>query len=261
MGTAGNPELQLGRRAQGLFATDERSRPHSSATEFHCTAFGKFHNVSVNPTEQFLRCLPEYLERAPLSPMATIVSATVLETAAGPSLTTLERMYSKVVSGRRVTNFLKASTKNGAQSAVEIPSICPAAVFLHFGVNTTISRFELEMQARNEATFSNPDESGWCPARERIDPDCDLPLEHSRKTGLPVHRLTEILQNLGFDVAVSHDAGRFVCNWVYYHSLRLAERTGNNALFVHVPPSSCQSIDCQLSFFRALVNTVAGFRE
>lgn len=43
------------------------------------------------------------------------------------------------------------------------------------------------------------------------------------------------LAKMGYKVMTSDDAGQFVCNYVYYHSLRFAEQNGTLSLFVHVP--------------------------
>ena len=67
----------------------------------------------------------------------------------------------------------------------------------------------------------------------------------------------ELLAKKGFNVAVSNDAGRFVCNYVYYHSLHHSAANGTQCIFVHVPPFD--KIDCeqQLEFIATLLETLA----
>lgn len=71
-------------------------------------------------------------------------------------------------------------------------------------------------------------------------------------------RIVEFLKK-GYDVDISYNAGRFVCNYVYYHSLRFAEKKGQKSLFVHVPLFSVIDEDTQLQFvaslFEAFVST------
>ncbi|KAE8776912.1 hypothetical protein D1007_50407 [Hordeum vulgare] len=65
--------------------------------------------------------------------------------------------------------------------------------------------------------------------------DASVNFPWSTQTTLPVKELTKSLRKTGYDVMPSDDAGRFVCNYVYYHSLRFAEQHGIKSLFVHVP--------------------------
>jgi pyroglutamyl-peptidase len=246
-------------------------------TEFHCTAFGKFHGVSVNPTELIIRSLPEHLAAAPLPACATIASATVMEVAAKSSRTLLERMHGKVAplppprktpqslsfqhSSHMSTVATPASPVDAMAAVTASKAVAERAahrvVFVHFGVNVGVKRFELETQGFNEATFSCPDEAGWAPVKAAIDPDASLPLAHARRTKLPLQLLTNTLQGHGFDVGVSADAGRFVCNWVYYNSLRLSETNGSLALFVHVPDVTTVPLQRQLEFCSALLTAIA----
>jgi pyroglutamyl-peptidase len=238
MGTVAADVLLLD-RAAGVAVGDDRAdtKRQAQVTEFHCTAFGKFHNVAVNPTELLFRSLPAHLAASPLPPYATVASATVLETAAVATRAVLERMHAKVA---------PLPGRDAAQR--------PRVVFVHFGVNVGVKRFELELQGYNEATFSCPDEAGWAPVKRPIDPGA--PMAHVRRSKLPVQHLAGVLVDAGFDVGVSSDAGRFVCNWVYYNSLRCAARNGSLALFVHVPAAETVPMERQLQFFSALLAAI-----
>uniref|UniRef100_A0A453AYP9 Pyrrolidone-carboxylate peptidase n=1 Tax=Aegilops tauschii subsp. strangulata TaxID=200361 RepID=A0A453AYP9_AEGTS len=127
---------------------------------------------------------------------------------------------------------------------------------VHFGVNSGASRFALENQAVNEATFRCPDELGWKPQRVPIVPS-DGSISRTRETTLPVKELTKSLRKTGYDVMPSDDAGRFVCNYVYYHSLRFAEQHGIKSLFVHVPLFSTVDEEVQIHFVASLVEALA----
>jgi pyroglutamyl-peptidase len=67
----------------------------------------------------------------------------------------------------------------------------------------------------------------------------------------------KFLEKGGFDVMISDDAGRFVCNYVYYHSLRLAEQKGHKSLFVHVPLFSRINQETQMRFVASLLEAIA----
>ncbi|EKX48230.1 hypothetical protein GUITHDRAFT_136757 [Guillardia theta CCMP2712] len=54
--------------------------------------------------------------------------------------------------------------------------------------------------------------------------------------------------------------GRFVCNWIYYCSLRSCrteDPEGSDSLFVHVPPFSCIEEGEQLKFIHNLICQIA----
>ena len=77
------------------------------------------------------------------------------------------------------------------------------------------------------------------------------------QTLIPVKELNDALIKRGFNVAPSDDAGRFVCNYVYYHSLRFAEVNQIRSLFVHVPLFLTIDEDTQMEFAAALLEEIA----
>jgi pyroglutamyl-peptidase len=72
-----------------------------------------------------------------------------------------------------------------------------------------------------------------------------------------VNELTKSLRKIGHDVVPSDDAGRFVCNYVYYHSLRFAEQHGIKSLFVHVPLFLTIDEEVQMHFAASLLELLA----
>ena len=75
----------------------------------------------------------------------------------------------------------------------------------------------------------------------------------------------EVLRGRGHAATVqqSQDAGRFVCNWCYYHSLlhsqlaRQARGAPLHALFLHVPPTAAIPLDDQFAFLLELLEVIA----
>ncbi|KAF2286678.1 hypothetical protein GH714_023508 [Hevea brasiliensis] len=65
------------------------------------------------------------------------------------------------------------------------------------------------------------------------------------------------LKKKGYEVTISDDAGRFVCNYVYYHSLRFAEQKGYKSLFVHVPSFLRIDEETQMHFVASLIEAIA----
>ena len=162
------------------------------------------------------------------------------------------------------------------------------AVVLHFGVNPNQRSsnnkqppmFQLEQHAYNEADFRIPDQNGFQPSKQPIDPS--HPLSQRLSTDLNVKRMKDRLTQKGYEVGISGDAGRFVCNYIYYQSLRsvltLQEEmrggpaaAGHNddgddvgsdvevevhVLFVHVPSFEDIPKDTQVDFTLELLDSI-----
>ncbi len=79
----------------------------------------------------------------------------------------------------------------------------------------------------------------------------------SVKTCCSIEAILKFLKKKGYEVTISNDAGRFVCNYVYYHSLRFAEQKGHKTLFVHVPLFSRIEEETQMQFVASLLEAIA----
>uniref|UniRef100_A0A0D9X213 Pyrrolidone-carboxylate peptidase n=3 Tax=Oryzinae TaxID=1648021 RepID=A0A0D9X213_9ORYZ len=213
-----------------------------SVITVHITGFKKFHGVAENPTEKIVTNLKSFVEKKALPKNLVLGSCTILETAGQGALGTLYKVLESAIAGR----------ENGPSAQGQI----------HFGVNSGATRFALENQAVNEATFRCPDELGWKPQcdcfmqRVPIVPS-DGSISRTRETTLPITELTKSLRKTGYDVMPSDDAGRFVCNYVYYHSLRFAEQHGIKSLFVHVPLFLTIDEEVQMHFVASLLEALA----
>ncbi|KAB1996126.1 hypothetical protein ES319_D13G209800v1 [Gossypium barbadense] len=208
-----------------------------AAVTIHVTGFKKFHGVSENPTETVVSNLKEYTEKKGLPKGVILGSCSVLETAGQGALPQLYQTLRSALTG-------KESSCSGR------------IIWLHFGVNSGASRFAVERQAANEATFRCPDEMGWKPQKVPIIP-ADGGISRVRETSLPVEEITKALAKKGFEVMTSDDAGRFVCNYVYYHSLRFAEQNAIKSLFVHFPLFLTIDEETQMKFAASLLEVLA----
>ncbi|KAG4916781.1 hypothetical protein JHK84_054301 [Glycine max] len=253
--------------------------PTTPTTTIHVTGFKKFHGVSENPTETIANNLTEYMNKKGLPKRLVIGSSSILETAGQGALVPLyQRLQSAV-------NAKDSESSNSNK-----------IIWLHFGVNSGATRFAIEKQAVNEANFRCPDEMGWKP-QVRLEYWIDFkfalinkPLElmssellhrnlhnfmlqkvpivpsdggisRTRETTLPVVEITKALTEKGYEVMVSDDAGRFVCNYVYYHSLRFAEQNGIKSLFVHVPLFVTINEETQMQFAASLLEVLASIPQ
>ncbi|XP_027159270.1 uncharacterized protein LOC113760759 isoform X1 [Coffea eugenioides] len=209
------------------------------AVTIHVTGFKKFHGVAENPTETIVSNLKEYVKKRGLPKGVILGSCSILETAGQGAVVPLYQTLQSVI------------------STAENESSTPGRViWVHFGVNSGATKFAIENQAVNEATFRCPDEMGWKPQKVPIIP-ADGGISRARETSLPVEEITKALAKMGYEVMTSDDAGRFVCNYVYYHSLRFAEQNGIKSLFVHVPLFFTIDEETQMQFAASLLE-VAG---
>ncbi|XP_021282740.1 uncharacterized protein LOC110415416 [Herrania umbratica] len=209
-----------------------------AAVTIHVTGFKKFHGVSENPTETIVTNLKEYTKKNGLPKGLILGSCSVLETAGQGALTPLYQTLQSALNGK------------GSES-----SSSGRVIWLHFGVNSGASRFAIEHQAVNEATFRCPDEMGWKPLKVPIIP-ADGGISRVRQTSLPVEEIAKALAKKGYEVMTSDDAGRFVCNYVYYHSLCFAEQNGTKSLFVHVPLFLTIDEETQMKFSASLLEVL-----
>ncbi|KAF5192553.1 Pyrrolidone-carboxylate peptidase [Thalictrum thalictroides] len=124
-----------------------------SVVTVHVTGFKKFHGVAENPTETIVSNLEEFLKKRGLPKGLILGSCNVLETAGQGALDPLYQTLESAV------NKAESESSNSGKT-----------IWLHFGVNSGATRFAIEHQAVNEATFRCPDELGWKPQKAPIVP-------------------------------------------------------------------------------------------
>lgn len=228
-------------------------------TRFHITGFKQFYNVPVNPTQLIVDALPHYLDDHPLTSSACVSSTDVFEAAAKTTLRAINTLYERHaywVTQQQVDRKRRPRHQLHHHHHHQQHQQQTRTVFVHLGVNMSISHFHLETQAKNEATFSCPDQLGWTPIRHAIDPN-DSDITFTRKTGLDLSAIVKRLHTQQFPVDTSNDAGRFVCNWIYYNSLKLSKENNTDALFVHVPSTAVIPLHRQVEFIAALLDAIA----
>lgn len=108
-----------------------------------------------------------------------------------------------------------------------------ADIVLHVGVATKAHRLRIETMARNR-TQNSPDAAGNLPPNAQVNPGAP-PLLVS---ALPAGRISLSLRSRGIAASPSKDAGAYLCNSIFYQSLRHTGLAGRpaNVLFIHIPP-------------------------
>jgi pyroglutamyl-peptidase len=106
-------------------------------------------------------------------------------------------------------------------------------VILMFGLASRTRHLRVETVARNILSASLPDVTGTRPARTRLAAGGGTVL----RTGAPCVRLLQSARNSRVRAALSRDAGRYLCNALYWRALEaVAQRDGPRlAVFIHVP--------------------------
>jgi pyroglutamyl-peptidase len=107
-------------------------------------------------------------------------------------------------------------------------------LIIHFGVSQRAKGFVIERQGVN-ACCAEPDGAGHMPLADCL----DAVGPKARKATLPVVAIKRRLKAQGLPVALSDDAGEYLCNAVLFHSLAMAKSGDHGARvgFVHIPAS------------------------
>ena len=99
------------------------------------------------------------------------------------------------------------------------------------GVAGGRNRITPERRARNVRVSRIPDNAGQVFDGEPIDPNGP----EERLTRLPLEKAVKAMR-LAAEAEISEDAGKYVCNDLYWAVLSLEEACHFRSLFVHVPP-------------------------
>lgn len=164
------------------------------------TGFGPFPGAPFNPTEPLVRALAN--QRHPAHARRT---AHIFE-----------------VSYETVDRELRPLLERGQPRALVM-----------FGLAVRARQVRIETRARNAVTRRLPDIGGRVPASSVIDAEAPpvLPLR------APAKRLLLAARSTGAPAALSHDAGRYLCNYLCWRAAEAAATSGPRlVIFVHVPP-------------------------
>lgn len=133
----------------------------------------------------------------------------------------------------RATRRLKTLLRNEKPEAVVLLGLGPGR-----------RRIELEAVALN---VDHCEEAPWKRWRRPIGKGRDL----ARASRLPLDRLVRALRAGGIPAGISHHAGTFLCNHVFYVAL---ESTRVPCGFIHLPPESAVPLDAQIRALRKVVD-------
>ncbi|KYQ94206.1 hypothetical protein DLAC_04500 [Tieghemostelium lacteum] len=195
------------------------------------TGFGKFNGVDDNPSSHLINEINIHLSTYnPKDLQFELVNTQVLE-----------------VSGRGVTEYLKDVEDKYLINLDDI-------ILLHLGVASQSQNIALERFGWNKANFRTPDERGWSPVDQDIQPN---EKRVNIETKLPLKTFVDNLSKR-HKVFESEDPGRFICNYLYYLSLsKTLLKKDLHSLFVHIPPFEVIDKQSQLMFLVDLMNEIS----
>jgi pyroglutamyl-peptidase len=104
-------------------------------------------------------------------------------------------------------------------------------IVLIFGLAARRRHVSVETRARNAVSLLFPDASGRRPQHGAI----DIGEPRSQSGNTPSAFLLSALRRSGVRAHLSRDAGRYLCNYVYWQALRRVEGGRPLVQFVHIP--------------------------
>jgi pyroglutamyl-peptidase len=116
--------------------------------------------------------------------------------------------------------------------------LSPDAI-VHFGVDGSRRTINIEARAVNRATRVKPDARGAHAETALLEPG----EERARTSTLPIRALHQAAVRSGLPVALSRDAGTYLCNATLWDSIG----SGIPSVFVHVPSLPRGRFDTRLS--------------
>jgi pyroglutamyl-peptidase len=156
---------------------------------------------------------------APINPTAALAQA-------------LARLRRPAFAGtRRIAHVF--ATRYGAVDSELAPLLKRHApdILLMFGLAARTPWLRIESRARNARSALLPDASGALPARRAIAPG----VPSDRRGRAPFTRLLAAARQTRVAARPSRDAGRYLCNYLYWRALEQTPDTARLVVFVHVP--------------------------
>jgi len=107
-------------------------------------------------------------------------------------------------------------------------------LYVHVGVSSLATQITLEQKAHNSG-YIGLDVAKCCPEDTVCVPGGGDEIHTSIDLGtvMAAVNIQSKEMELGVEVVLSEDAGRYLCDFVYYKSLNCS---GGKSLFIHVPP-------------------------
>lgn len=139
-----------------------------------------------------------------------------------------------------VSAVLPVSFKRAREAVKELVEIHQPDVAIALGQAGGLAHIAVERVAINLMDARTPDNDGYAPLDEPIEPGAPAVYLST----LPVRLIVKRLRDAGMPAALSYSAGTFVCNLVMFELLHLSATTGwpRCAGFLHLPYMPVQAV-------------------
>ncbi len=175
-----------------------------------------------------------------------------------PSWAAVAPLHEQIIGGYDVRTIELTVTWDNAWAAFELEyEHFKPAIAIGAGVAMGELVIRLEALAQNYAQGQDVDGIN---KNEPIDPTGD-----DWDSGLPLADLRDLLQNEGYPVAISNNAGTYLCNYLFYNLMRhvALEPAAARVLagFVHVPGEDVVSIPDMTDAWELMLGYLTTYRE
>lgn len=132
---------------------------------------------------------------------------------------------------RRIVHVFETSYAAVDRDLPKLISKHKPDIVLMFGLAARTPHLRVESRARNTRSVLFPDVTGFRPGNRAIARG-----KSALHGSAPFSLLVSAARRTGMRTRVSHDAGRYLCNYVYWRGLE-ASRSGTPFVqFIHIPP-------------------------
>jgi len=142
---------------------------------------------------------------------------------------------SKVGRFQVVSGILPTSYQRASKHVLHALKEHKPKLIIHLGLHLLDTVIRVESWACNEMTARLPDVDGFQPFEEPVDVDQEF--KEILQSPFNIPEVVADIRASGFPSRISRNAGRYVCNSVYYGTLNTLDALGSNvpAAFVHLP--------------------------
>ena len=159
-----------------------------------------------------------------------------------PTQLLAERLSGELFHGMPVVScVLDVSFERAPIQLLEALSSGWPRFIVHFGVAAASEQIRVESQGVNCKSAKIPDVDGQQFSSSVV--SASYPLNGIWRTSIPTAQLALSLNDHGYPAVSSDDAGRYVCNATYFHSLSHVAESGINrpSVFIHMPALSADA--------------------
>jgi pyroglutamyl-peptidase len=101
---------------------------------------------------------------------------------------------------------------------------------------------------KKEKDFKISDEKGNTPKNEKIDKEKEI--DYYNNTKININKIIENIENHYQKdlIEKSFNAGKYICNYLYYKSLEFTEKNKGDSIFIHIPSHETIDLEAQIIF-------------